>query len=62
MVLKIVVWTNLCIIRNLFSFEKRQVFKCGKYQSKSLSKKNNRIDNIDIIMSVINSIISLKWL
>ena len=58
MVLKTVVWTNLCIIRNLFSFEKRQ-----NTQSKSHSKKKNRIDNIDIIiMSVINSIISLKWL
>ena len=57
MVLKTVVWTNLCIIRNLFSFEERQ-----NTQSKSHSKKNNRIDNIDIIMNVINSIISLKWL
>ena len=40
--------------------------KCWKYSGvkvwQSHLKKNNRIDNIDIIINVINSIISLKWL
>ena len=51
MVWKIVVWTNLYSIENtlVLNFDKAIL-------------KKNRIDNIDIIINVINSVISLKRL
>ena len=33
-----------------------------KFDKAILKKKKNRIDNIDIIINAVNSIISLKWL
>ena len=45
---------TLYTMRNWFSFEKRQVFKCWNF-----SERNNRIDNIDNSKSLIKRLFNL---